>query len=131
MWTFRPEEYTEARHFEPASPAWHLHAAVTARFIQLARQAGAKVALFNETEAGEYVHALYWHHHEDTAQNRERFVSHVKLLSEIAEREHAWMIPNRGVYERARNDSHPNAVGYQAMADDIYDFLREDAKLIP
>jgi hypothetical protein len=41
------------------------------------------------------------------------------------------MIPNRRIYERARNNGHPNARGYQAMADDIYDFLRKDAKLIP
>ena len=52
--SFHPQEYAEARHFDPTSPAWQLHAAVTARFIQVARQGGAKVALFNETEAGSY-----------------------------------------------------------------------------
>jgi lysophospholipase L1-like esterase len=129
--SFYPEEYAEARHFDPASPVWRLHAAVTTRFIQVARQRGAKVALFNETEAGSYAWDVAWHRVEDTPRNRELYVSHVKLLTEIAEREHAWMIPNRRVYERARNNSHPNARGYQAMADDIYDFLRKDAKLIP
>jgi lysophospholipase L1-like esterase len=129
--SFYPEEYAEARHFDPASPVWRLHAAVTTRFIQVARQSGATVALFNEPEAGSYAWDVAWHRVEDTPRNRELYVSHVKLLTEIAEREHAWMIPNRRVYERARNNGHPNARGYQAMADDIYDFLRKDAKLIP
>jgi lysophospholipase L1-like esterase len=129
--SFYPEEYAEARHFDPASPMWRLHAAITARFIQVARQSGAKVALFNETEAGSYAWEVAWHKVEDTPRNRELYVSHVKLLTEIAEREHAWMIPNRRVYERARNNGHPNARGYQLIADDIYDFLRKDAKLIP
>jgi len=71
-----------------------------------------------------------WHTVEDTPRNRELYVSHVKLLADIAEREHAWIIPNRRIYERARNNGHPNARGYQAMAHDIYDFLRQDAKLI-
>jgi lysophospholipase L1-like esterase len=128
--SFYPQEYTEARHFDPASPAWRLHAAVTARFIQVAQQNGAKVALFNETEAGAYAWQVAWYRVEDTPRNRELYLSHIKLLAEIAQREHAWMIPNRRVYQRARNDSHPNARGNQAIADDIYDFLREDAKLI-
>jgi hypothetical protein len=128
--SFHPREYTEARHFDPASAAWRLHAAVTARFIQIARQSGAKVALLNETEAGSYAWEVAWYKLKDTPRNRDLFVSHVKLLAGIAEREHAWMIPNRRIYQRARNNPHPNALGYQAMADDIYDFLRQDAKLI-
>jgi lysophospholipase L1-like esterase len=128
--SFHPHEYTEARHFDPESPAWRLHAAVTARFIQIARQSGAKVALLNETDTGSYAWEVAWYKLEDTPRNRELYVSHVKLLADIAEREHAWMIPNRRIYERARNNGHPNARGYQAMADDIYDFLRQDAKLI-
>ena len=66
-----------------------------------------------------------------TQCDRELYLSHVALLSEIAKREHAWMIPNRRVYEAARNNSHPNAQGNEEIADDIYDFLRQDAKLIP
>ena len=128
--SFHPKQYAEARHFDPTSPAWRLHAAVTARFIQIARQSGAKVALLNETEAGSYAWEVAWHTVEDTPRNRELYVSHVKLLADIAEREHAWIISNRRIYERARNNGHPNARGYQAMADDIYDFLRQDAKLI-
>jgi len=133
MWnniSFRPREYTEARHFDPASPEWRLHAAVTARFIQVARQSGAKVALFNETEAGSYGWEVAWYRVEDTPRNRELYVSHVNLLHDIAERERAWMIPNRRLYERARNNGHPNARGNQEIAEDIYDFLRKDAKLI-
>jgi lysophospholipase L1-like esterase len=129
--SFRPKEYIEARHFDPASPAWRLHAAVTARFIQIAQQSGAKVALFNETEADSYRWEVSWYKVEDTPRNRELYLSHVALLKEIAEREHAWMIPNRRLYERARNNGHPNARGNQAIADDIYDFLRTEAKLIP
>jgi|SRR6476469_2682671 lysophospholipase L1-like esterase len=128
--SFHPKQYAEARHFDPTSPAWRLHAAVTARFIQIARQSSAKVALLNETEAGSYAWEVAWHTVEDTPRNRELYVSHVKLLADIAEREHAWIIPNRRIYERARNNGHPNARGYQAMAHDIYDFLRQDAKLI-
>jgi lysophospholipase L1-like esterase len=129
--SFHPEEYAEARHFDPASPAWRLYAAVTTLFIRVARRSGAKVALFNETEAGSYAWEVAWYRVEDTPRNRELYLSHVKLLREIAEREHAWIIPNRRVYDRARNNAHPNARGNQAIADDIYDFLRKDAKLIP
>src|SRR5262249_16833249 len=105
--SFHPQEYTEARHFDPTSPAWRLHAAVTARFIQVAGQGGAKVALFNETEAGSYAWDVAWYRVEDTPRNRELYLSHVNLLADIAKREHAWMIPNRRVYERARNNGHP------------------------
>jgi lysophospholipase L1-like esterase len=129
--SFHSEEYAEARHFDPASPAWRLYAAVTTRFIRVARRSGAKVALFNESEAGGYAWEVAWYRVEDTPRNRELYLSHDKLLREIAEREHAWIIPNRRVYDRARNDAHPNAWGNQAIADDIYDFLRKDAKLIP
>jgi lysophospholipase L1-like esterase len=129
--SFYPQEFTEARHFDPASPMWRLEDAVLARFIQVARQSGAKVALFNEAEAGEYAWEAAWYRVEDTSRNRELYVSHVQLLAEIAEREHAWMISNCRVIERTHNNSHPDARGNQAIADDIYDFLREDAKLIP
>jgi lysophospholipase L1-like esterase len=129
--SFYPQEYTEARHFDPASPMWRLQEAVTTRFIQVAQQSGAKVALFNASEAGAYAWEVAWHKVEDTPRNRELYLSHVKLLAEIAKREHAWMIPNRRVLEGAHNNSHPTARGNQAIADDIYDFLREDAKLIP
>ena len=94
-------------------------------------QSGAKVALLNETEAGSYRWEVSWYKVEDTPRNRELYISHVKLLHDIAERERAWMIPNRRLYERARNNGHPNARGNQEIADDIYDFLRKDAKLIP
>lgn len=129
--SFYPQEYTEARHFDPASPMWRLQEAVTTRFIQVAQQSGAKVALFNASEAGAYAWEVGWYRVEDTSRNRELYLSHVKLLAEIAKREHAWMIPNRRLIEGAHNDAHPNARGNQAIADDIYDFLREDAKLIP
>lgn len=128
--SFYPKEYTEARHFDPASPMWRLYAAVTARFIQVARQSGAKVALFNSSEAGAYSWEVSWYRVKDTPRNRELYLSHVKLLAGIAEREHAWMIPNRRIYEVARNNAHPNAQGNEEIADDIYDFLRNDAKLI-
>src|SRR5262245_40927042 len=127
---FRPKEFTEARHFDPASPLWRLQEAVITRFIQVAQQSGAKVALFNASEAGSFAWEAAWYRVEDTARNRELYLSHVQLLAEIAKREHAWMIPNRRLLEGAHNDSHPTARGNQAIADDIYDFLREDAKLI-
>jgi lysophospholipase L1-like esterase len=129
--SFYPKEYTEARHFDPSSPVWRLYAAVTARFIQVAQQNGAKVALFNASEAGAYSWEVSWYRVKDTPQNRELYLSHVKLLAGIAEREHAWMITNRRIYEAARNNAHSNARGNEAIADDIYDFLRKDAKLIP
>jgi len=129
--SFRPKEFTEARHFDPASPLWRLQDAVTTRFIQVAQQSGAKVALFNANEAGAYAWEAGWYRVEDTPRNRELYLSHAKLLAEIANREHTWMIPNRRVIEGGHNNSHPNARGNQAIADDIYDFLREDAKLIP
>ena len=128
---FFPKEFTEARHFDPASPLWRLQEAVTTRFIQVARQSGAKVAVFNADEAGAFAWDAAWYRVENTPRNRELYLSHVKLLAEIATREHAWMIPNRRLLERAHNDSHPTARGNEAIADDIYDFLREDAKLIP
>src|SRR5262245_22026425 len=129
--SFYPQEYPEARHFDPASPLWRLQEAVTTRFIQVAQQSGAKVALFNASEAGAYAWEVAWYKVADTPRNRELYLSHVKLLAAIAKREHAWMIPNRRLLEGAHNDSHPTARGNQAIADDIYDFLREDAKLIP
>jgi len=129
--SFHPQEYTEARHFDPASPMWRLQDAVITRFIQVAQQSGAQVALFNASEGGSYAWDAGWHRVEDTPRNRELYLSHIKLLAGIAEREHAWMIPNRRVIEAAHNNAHPNARGNQAIADDIYDFLRQDAKLIP
>jgi lysophospholipase L1-like esterase len=129
--SFYPKEFTEARHFDPASPLWRLQDAVTTRFIQVAQQSGAKVALFNSSEAGAYAWEAGWYRVEDTPRNRELYLSHVKLLAEIAKRENAWMIPNRRALEAAHNNLHPNARGNQVIADDIYDFLREDAKLIP
>jgi hypothetical protein len=121
LWSFYPAEYYDARSFDPASGPWRLHAAVTARFIQVGQQGGARVALFSETDIGSYAWDVAWYKIEDTPRNKERYLSHRQLLRDIAEREHAWMIPNRRVYERARNDAHPNARGYQAMADDIDD----------
>jgi lysophospholipase L1-like esterase len=128
---FHPQEYKDARHFDPASPMWRLEEAVTTRFIQVAQQSGAKVALFNQSEVGAYAWEVSWQRVKDTPRNKELYLSHAKLLAGIAEREHAWMIPNRRVLERGHNDAHPDAQGNQAIADDIYDFLREDAKLVP
>jgi hypothetical protein len=110
---------------------WRLQDAVTTRFIRVAQQSGAKVALFNQSEAGAYGWEVAWQRVEDTPRNKELYLSHAKLLAGIAEREHAGMIPNRRVLERGHYDSHPDARGNQAIADDIYDFLREDTKLIP
>ena len=109
--SFYPKEFTEARHFAPASPLWRLQEAVTTRFIQVAQQSGAKVALFNQSEAGAYAWQAAWRRVEDTPRNRELYLSHVKLLAEIATREHAWMIPSRRIVERAHNDAHQTRGG--------------------
>jgi hypothetical protein len=128
---YLPSHFADAAPFDLGGADWRLTDALLRRVARTARAAGARFAILNESEEGLWAWTKYWHFYADTPTNHERAIAHAKALAALAREEQSYFIPNVRPYERARNDNHQNARGYDAMASDVYDFLRAELKVAP
>lgn len=119
--------YWSKEHFfctpqDASSYEWQLYFAIVLRMQKLAEQHGSHLLLFDEKETGAYAWERYWHRISPDI-SADDFLSQKIILKDFAQKNGIGFIPNEKVYQRARNDSHPNSKGNEAMAEDIERYL--------
>jgi lysophospholipase L1-like esterase len=123
LWTeghFRPGKA------DPNSCEWRLYFALIKEMNRLALENAADFAIISDNEPGHYEWSVYWGRVEDSPESRESYLSPTEVIRDFTQSEKISFIANKHKFVRARNDSHPNAAGNLAMANDIYDFLKEN-----
>ena len=81
--------------------------------------------LFTENDLGSYEWKTYWFRVFDNEENRKNYLAPHEIIREFALNHGIGFISQRRKYLRYRNDPHPSPLGYQAMADNIFDYLME------
>jgi lysophospholipase L1-like esterase len=113
---------------DPASFEWRLLFALLREAHVRATGQGAALALLSEQDVGLYRWERKWFRLAPKADARRAYLAPTALLKEFAAAENIGFVENVEPCTRARNDSHPNARGYVAMAANVYRYLlREHA----
>ena len=102
---------------------WKLYFALISEIKNRSNSIGADVAIFPETEEGQYDWDRSWYRVSDDQASKVNSLSHIAVLKSAMSKLGIDVIGNTKPYQRARNDPHPNAQGNQAMADDIFEYL--------
>ena len=111
---------------DTTTPEWRLYFTLLAKIRDVARQQGARVALFCETDRGHVDWDLSWRRISPDVASQANSLKHYDILKSYAKTNGIDFIETTRLYIRARNDPHPNRQGCEAMAQDIYDHLRSD-----
>lgn len=115
--SWRPEPISDR------SIQWILFSKLLERMRDVAHSSGAAFALFNETELGQYEWERAWFRISGDSEAKSVFLQFNRLLGEAANKLRIDLIPMPRKIERARNDPHASALGNEAMAQSIFDYL--------
>jgi hypothetical protein len=122
-----PAQYRPAAP-DPRSAQWRLLFALLREAHARAAAQGAALALLSEQDVGLYRWERKWFRVAPGSEARRAYLAPTALLKDFAAAEHIGFVDNAESYTRARNDSHPNARGYVAMAANVHGYLlREHA----
>lgn len=110
---------------DPNSPEWRLLFALLREARDLARAAGADLALVTDCEEGHYRWDRSWFLIGPGPERKANYLAPTRLLREFAAREGIGFVEPRIPHQRARNDPHPNVAGNEAMAENLRRYLME------
>jgi hypothetical protein len=121
------EYWSEGRYRVPASNGgsyeWQLYFALIRQMQVLAEKAGARLAVVPETEEGHRLWEVAWYRTDPSEENKVNYLSHLRVLEKGLGDLGVDFIRNTRVYQRARNDPHPNKEGNLAIAEDLADYV--------
>jgi hypothetical protein len=108
---------------DTAAPEWQLFFALVRAIRAQAESVGASLAVISDQERGLYEWERYWQRIAPGEEARRRYLAPTDALHDFAARERIGVIANTHPHQRARNDSHPNASGNVAMAENVLAYL--------
>lgn len=124
---FNNDFWLEEKYFpakaDKDSYEWRLYFGLIRKIKALAETINADVVVFNETEEGAYQWDRSWYRVSGDDESKTNFLSHMEIMKETLPGLGVQFVPNTLVYQRPRNDAHPNIQGNEAMAKDIFHFL--------
>jgi lysophospholipase L1-like esterase len=126
LWS--PDHYNYERYQDVNSTEWRLYFSLIDEANSLIKKSGATLSLFCETEEGEFEWEVYWFRIKDDVTSKSNWLRPRQFVKEYAKNHNIGFIDNIRPYQRARNDPHPTISGYNAMAEDIYDYLMQNHK---
>jgi len=112
-----------AKHQDGNSYQWQLFKALVQQMKDASDKIGARLLIFPETDLGQFKWQLAWYRTKNNEQNKTEWLSHLQVIQDLMNQIGVQVIQPKREYLRARNDSHPNAEGNEAMAEDIMDYV--------
>lgn len=106
-----------------AEQPWLLTKNLIQAMMKKSTELGADFAVLSDMEEGRYQWEKSWLRALDTSKAREYFFSVNHFLSSAISNTRAELIPSPMPHTRARNDSHINIEGNQAIADNLYQYI--------
>lgn len=119
-WT--KEDYESAKP-DANSYKWRLYFGLIRKMKQNADEVNSDLAIFPETEEGNYQWWLSWYWIKNDEDSKKNYFERIELLKRHMSQINVNVVDNTILYQRARNDFHPNIEGNKSMAEDIFRFL--------
>lgn len=123
------KDWTPDLYFFPQpdenSPEWKLFFALLKGIQEVAEQNGADLAIFSNNEIGQYQWERSWHRISPDSISRQNFLAPSRTIQDFATQHGIDFISNLHRHDRAKTDPHPNIDGNEAMAKNVYEFLKE------
>ncbi|MGO8823218.1 MAG: SGNH/GDSL hydrolase family protein [Desulfomonilaceae bacterium] len=123
FWAEWTKEDYELSKPDPTSYNWRLYFGLIRKIKQLADELKADLAIFPETEKGNYQWELFWYWIKNDEVTKKHYFERIELIKQYMAEINVNVVENTTLYQRARNDYHPNIEGNKSMADDIFKFL--------
>jgi len=103
---------------------WRLFLAMLVEAKRVATSAGAELAIISDADEGHYEWDLYWHRVAPDDETKKRYLAFSVHLKEFAEANGIGFVDSVDKVVRSRNDAHPNEAGNQALANNLYRYLK-------
>jgi lysophospholipase L1-like esterase len=123
FWPSWTEEDYEMAKPDPKSYNWKLYFGLIREMKKIAGEVNADLAIFPETEEGNYQWWRSWYWINNDEVTRRNYFERIELIKKYMSKIGVGVIDNTVPYQRARNDFHPTIEGNESMAEDIYKFL--------
>lgn len=102
---------------------WQLFFKIVLAMNELAKKNNAKLAIYVDPEKGLYEWCRYWFRVSGDEKSKSNFLSYYRIIKDFSSHNGIYCVENLEKVKRARNDSHPNMAGNEAIAQNIYLFL--------
>jgi len=115
-------------YFYPEKPIlenhkWKLFSAIVNNMANIINKNNSEFAILSDVDIGKYKWSTYWGLINNSDESKNNYLGMNELIKNIVNQRGGRLIENNIEVKRARNDSHPNIEGNNAMANNIYEFL--------
>jgi len=109
---------------------WKLFFKLVLEISNRVKKSGARLAILSDNEIGQYHSEVYWFRLKNDPITMNNYLAPTEIIKKFAMENGIDLIENEHPVTRARNDPHPNILGNEAMAKNIWGYLQSKQLVI-